>query len=125
MDDAARAQKFYTETFGWALTDMPEMKYVLAKTETDPSKRSEKRAPIIGGGFMQRGGPLEAPSFSIMVMDMDASIEKIKAAGGKVVKEKTSFAGPEGPWMAYFKDTEGNLLSLWQPTAAEIAASNA
>jgi len=43
---------------------------------------------------------------------MDKAIEKITENGGKIVHEKTK-VGDVG-YTAYFKDTEGNVLGLWQ-----------
>src|SRR5688572_28446546 len=32
FDDKARASKFYSSVFGWKLTDIPQMSYVMAET---------------------------------------------------------------------------------------------
>lgn len=42
----------------------------------------------------------------------DKALEKIKAEGGSVATEKMPVG--EMGFVAYFKDTEGNLLSLWE-----------
>ena len=110
-DDLARAKEFYGSTFGWQLKDEPEMDYVMAITVKTGDKGPEEPGAI-NGGIPNRNGIVKVPSFAIDVDDIDEALEKIKAAGGEVVREKTS-VGEMGS-IAYFKDTEGNLLSLWQ-----------
>lgn len=105
VDNPDRAKKFYKETFGWDTKDMPEMKYITAKT-------TEDGAGINGGMFRREDGFVNVPSFSILVEDIDEAIKKIKNAGGLILKEKMD-VGDMGI-MAYFKDTEGNILSVWQ-----------
>ncbi len=114
MDDAARAKAFYQTAFGWEMTDYPELNYTIAATTPLDDKRMPKEPGAINGGMAKRSETFTVPSFSILVDDVDAASEKVKAAGGTIVKEKMS-VGDMG-FMAYFKDTEGNLLSLWQPT---------
>lgn len=111
-DDLARAKKFYSETFGWQLQDVPDMSYVMARTTETDEKWMPKEPGAINGGMAQRGGSLTAPSFAMDVKNIEEAIEKVKAAGGTIVKGKTS-VGSMG-FIAYFKDTEGNVLSLWQ-----------
>ena len=111
MDDKARAMKFYEKTFGWQLMDMPEMNYILATT-TESGDQGPKNPGAINGGLAKRGEQITQPSFSIDVPNIDEAIEKIKAEGGSVITEKMP-VGDMGV-IAYFKDTEGNLLSLWQ-----------
>ena len=113
-DDVARAKKFYGETFGWGLTDMPEMNYVIAQTGELDEKRMPKTPGVIGGGMAKRNETLAAPSFAINVKDIDAAMAKVKAAGGTIIKDKMP-VGDMG-FMVYFKDTEGNVMSLWQTT---------
>jgi predicted enzyme related to lactoylglutathione lyase len=111
MDDAARAKKFYADSFGWQLQDVPEMSYVMATTVEKGSDMKSGGMPAINGGMMKRG-MVTAPSFAINVADIDMATQKVKAAGGVIMKEKTP-VGTMG-FMVYFKDTEGNILSLWQ-----------
>ncbi len=111
-DDLARAKKFYTESFGWELQDMPEMSYVMATTFKKGQPVSDM--PAINGGMPKRG-VLTAPSFSINVANIDAAMEKVKAAGGVIVPGKTAVG--KMWFMEYCKDSEGNVLSLWQNAA--------
>ncbi|MBI2609563.1 VOC family protein [Candidatus Giovannonibacteria bacterium] len=111
-DDLTRAKKFYSGIFGWKMNDYPEMNYVIAQTvEVDENMRP-KEPGAINGGMALRGGNLAGPSFSINVRDIDSTLEKIRENGGEVLKEKTP-VGKMG-FVAYFRDTEDNVLSLWQ-----------
>ena len=112
VDDLERAKKFYSETFGWQLQDMPEMNYVIARSVETDEKFMPKVAGAINGGMAKRGGNLTVPSFAIDVANIEESIEKVKRGGGTILKAKTP-VGTMG-FVAYFKDSEGNVLSLWQ-----------
>ena len=112
MDDAARGQKFYEQTFGWKIQNIPEMNYSLVYTTEVDAKSMPKEPGAINGGMVKRSATVIAPSFAIDVENIEEALEKIKKGGGTILKEKTP-AGPMG-FIAYFKDTEGNVLSLWQ-----------
>ena len=116
-EDMERAKKFYHETFGWKLQDFPELKYVIASTVAVDDKQMPKESGAINGGMMKRNDIVTGPSFSINVDDIDEATEKVKEAGGKILKEKVP-VGDMG-FMVYFADTEGNVLSLWQTVPAQ------
>ena len=113
-DDLARAKKFYQDTFGWQLQDMPEMNYVIARTVDTDEKQMPKEPGAINGGMFARSAmnPATAPTFSINVENIDDAIQKVKSAGGTILNDKIT-VGTMG-FMAYFKDTEGNVMSVWQ-----------
>lgn len=112
IDNLDRAKKFYEENFGWKLQDVPDLSYTMAVTTEVGEDWMPKEPGAINGGMLKRNNAVPVPSFAIDVQNIDEVIEKIKASGGEIVKEKTS-VGPMG-FVAYFKDTEGNILSLWQ-----------
>lgn len=109
-DDLTRAKKFYQDTFGWQLQDVPDMSYTVARTTETDEKWMPKEPGAINGGMLKRNDVVSVPSFAIDVENLDEAIEGVKKAGGVIVKGKTS-VGPMG-FIAYFKDTEGNILSL-------------
>lgn len=110
-DDQERANAFYTEAFGWTLLPMPEMKYVLATT--GPSDQGPPSEPgFINGGLLERGLPVGGPVLVLDVEDVDAALEQIEKLGGTTVAAKQAVG--EMGFAAYFKDTEGNLMGLWQ-----------
>ncbi len=112
-DDLNRAKKFYQETFGWQLQDIPEMNYVIAQSvAVDEKTHTPKEAGAINGGFLKKNNIVSGPSFAINVDNIDRAADKIKRSGGTIVREKMA-VGDMG-FLAYFKDTEGNILSIWQ-----------
>jgi predicted enzyme related to lactoylglutathione lyase len=112
-DNPDRAIAFYTGLFGWEFKkwDGP-MPYWLITTGPDSE-------PGINGGLMKRMGPPPADGQAVnayvcttMVPDLDASFQKAIAAGGTVALPKMPVPGVG--WLAYVKDTEGNILGLMQ-----------
>jgi predicted enzyme related to lactoylglutathione lyase len=127
-DDENRARDFYTSAFGWEFQVMPEMEYSLATTTPmDETGRPAVPGSINGGLF--RRGDLTAPVVTVDVEDIDAALEKIAALGGAVHRGKMEVPGMG--WNAYFKDSEGNIVGLWQnaepgsnPAGSSDAAAN-
>lgn len=109
--DEERAHAFYTGAFGWTMTRLPEIRYVL--TTTGPSEQGPPSEPgFINGGLLERGLPVGGPVIVMDVTDIDASLAEIERLGGATVSGKQP-VGDMG-FSAYFKDTEGNLMGLWQ-----------
>ena len=112
FDDGERATTFYREAFGWQLNSMPNYQYTLVSTtETDEQGRP-KEPGAINGGMLQRQGPINAPIVTVGVDDLDEAIARIEKLGGKVAIGRQP-VGDMG-FSAYFHDTEGNLIGLWQ-----------
>ena len=59
-----------------------------------------------------RSEALPAPSVTVDVPDIDAALARITELGGSVVLGKTP-VGDMG-FAASFRDTEGNVIGLWQ-----------
>lgn len=111
FDDAERARAFYTEAFGWQLTPMPEMDYTLVST--GPGDESGPSEPgFINGGMAARGIPLGAPTLVIDVEDIEAALADVERLGGTTMLARTAVG--EMGFSAYFKDSEGNVVGLWQ-----------
>ena len=127
-DDESRARDFYTSAFGWEFQVMPEMEYSLAMT-TPMDQEGRPTVPgSINGGLFKRG-ELTAPVITVDVEDIDAALEKIAALGGTVHRAKMEVPGMG--WNAYFTDSEGNIVGLWQnaepgsgPASPEAAAND-
>ncbi|UQU66970.1 VOC family protein [Couchioplanes caeruleus] len=112
FDDAERAHGFYREAFGWGLQSMPGMGYTLVTTTpTDDSGRPGE-AGGINGGMLARQGPITAPVITIGVEDLDEAVARVEKLGGRV--EIGRQAVGEMGFSAYVRDTEGNLIGLWQ-----------
>ena len=87
-DDPDRAEKFYIEAFDWSFkpTPIPDMDYRLANAGTDE--------PGIDGAIMPRAYNTQPTIVTINVSDLDSTIEKVKAAGGEAIGQKTNDSGP-------------------------------
>ncbi len=66
----------------------------------------------INGGMLKRQEPIKNVVITINVKDIDEAAKKLEKAGGKVIREKMKVG--EMGLAAYFEDTEGNVLGLWQ-----------
>ena len=114
VDNLERAKKFYKTAFNWALTPMPQMEYTLLNTVEVDEKNMPKEPGGINGGMMERGDVIKNVVITISVENMDAAIKKVQSLGGKIVQGKNEV--PNMGITAYFQDTEGNVLGLWQAT---------
>jgi predicted enzyme related to lactoylglutathione lyase len=117
--DQDRAQKFYETVFGWRVKDLgPQMgNYRLIMTGSNPDVGPAKEG--VNGGMNPRkgetpaeGAPVNAYICTIGVDNLDAYLEKAKTAGGTMALEKMGVPGVG--WLAYMKDTEGNLFGMLQ-----------
>ena len=105
-DDLARARSFYTSIFGWKITDPWKMEYYLVETK-------DKDGNGINGGMMKRKGAGQPFTNYIAVAEIDDTLAKIKAAGGRIAMPKTEIGTNMG-WIAAFIDTEANIIGLHQ-----------
>jgi predicted enzyme related to lactoylglutathione lyase len=114
--DRNRMAEFYTKTFGWQANFMGvEMgNYVTVSTTETDEKGMPKNPGAINGGFypLVKDSP-EYPSVVIAVDDINESIKKVTAAGGKIEGDVMPIPGI-GKWVAFI-DTEGNRVSMLQP----------
>jgi predicted enzyme related to lactoylglutathione lyase len=111
FDDGERASTFFSEVFGWRLDPMPDMKYVLVTT--GPSDQGPPSEPgFVNGGMLARGEPVGRPVIVIDVEDIDATLTEIERLGGSRVTDRQTVG--EMGFSAYFTDSEGNLMGLWQ-----------
>jgi len=111
-DDIDRAQAFYRDAFGWDITSMPELNYTSVSTTPTDEKGMPTEPGAINGGMFQRQAPLSTPVITVQVDDVDDALARIEKLGGKQVGEKIP-VGEMGV-AAYFNDSEGNLMGLWQ-----------
>ena len=102
--------EFYARVFDWQVQEVPELQYHMVDTASDGKG--------IGGGIMQ---PQEGPWPGNMVLyvavdDLVPALERVRAAGGKVVVERQEIPGMGA--LALFEDPDGRVLGLWQVSAA-------
>lgn len=112
-DNPERAVKFYQKMFGWEITrwDGP-MEYWLVTT----GKEGE---PGINGGLLKRMGPppadgqaVNAYVCTIGVAKLDDMMAQLTKNGGTEAVPK--MAVPGMGWLAYGKDTEGNIFGMME-----------
>jgi predicted enzyme related to lactoylglutathione lyase len=111
-DDLGRAQDFYRAAFGWNLSPMPDMNYTMVSTTPTTEQGMPTEPGAINGGMMQRQDPLNTPVITINVDDIDKTLDLIGTLGGSIVMAKQPVM--DMGFTAYFKDSEGNLMGLWQ-----------
>ena len=115
-DQPERAIAFYSGLFGWKFDKWAgPTPYWLITTGPDSQ-------PGINGGLAPRQGPrptesqpLNAYGCTVAVDNLDALIAKTPSLGGSIVMPKMPI--PSVGWLAYAKDTEGNIFGMMQPDA--------
>jgi len=111
-DDVDRAVSFYDKAFGWRIASWPGNEYHLVTTvETDENGMPTEPGGI-NGGMLKRQDPIKNTVITIQVDDIDAALKTVEDAGGNVVRGREP-VGDMG-FSAYFLDTEGNTLGLWE-----------
>jgi len=110
-----RAVAFYAGLFDWRFQQWAGQPYWLLTTGED--------GPGINGGLVLRRGPapgeaqpVNAFVCTVDVPDLDRYLARALGLGGGEAVPK--MAVPGVGWLAYVKDTEGNLLGLMQPDPA-------
>jgi predicted enzyme related to lactoylglutathione lyase len=116
-NDLGRAQAFYRDTFGWAINPIPDLGYTLVMTAPTDEQGRLSEAGAINGGMLERQGPVTAPIITVEVDDIDAALRQIEGNGGKTVQARQPVG--ELGYSAYFADSEGNVLGLWQDAESE------
>ena len=111
-DNAERAQSFYADVFGWRIQPMPEMQYTIVSTGPATDEGMPAEPGYIGGGMGQRGELLSKPVITIAVDDVNDALDRIRANGGSAIGEPIQVG--EMGIAAYFEDSEGNRMGLWQ-----------
>jgi predicted enzyme related to lactoylglutathione lyase len=106
-----RAMAFYRTLLGWRFERWGEIPYWVVLTGDS--------APGIDGGLLPRRGPppvdgaaVNAWVCTVEVEDLDRTVAAAERAGGRLALPKMAIG--EMGWVAYVKDTEGNLLGLMQ-----------
>ncbi len=111
-ENPERAMKFYKEIFQWEFKKWGEIDYWMLMTAEEDSQE-----PGINGGLMLRktaapkdGDAVNAFVCTINVESVDEMMKKIEAAGGTLALPKMAIPGMG--WLAYYKDTEGNIFGI-------------
>ena len=109
--DTEALAHFYENVFGWKLIHEPRFNYWMFDGEGGP-----------GGGFVNAGGEvdpnnpvhyeLDHPVIYLNSDDIEGDLERVVAAGGKVVMPSMEI--PMTGWMAFFTDPAGNRMALYK-----------
>ena len=117
VDDAGRARAFYGSVFEWGLQPMEGWDYTLAlTTPVDEKTQVPTELGVINGGLRPRSAETPTPMIVILVDSIDQALKKVEAEGGSTVSPRAEMAGMGA--YAYFKDTEGNVIGLWEELAS-------
>lgn len=111
-ENLERAKKFYGDIFGWNIMDVPGVDYTMLTTIESDEQGFPKKPGAINGGMMKKEGSGLSPVIVIDVESIDEYIERVKKAGGEVVMEKVKVM--DMGYNARIKDTEGNIIGLWE-----------
>ena len=71
-----------------------------------------ERGTINGGMYKRSSEVPSTPVITIGVDDVEISLKEVEAHGGTIVTPRTEIPGMGA--FAYFTDTEGNVLGLWE-----------
>lgn len=111
-ENPARAIEFYSRTLGWEFTQWAGQPYWLVTT-------GPADTPGINGGLLPRqgAGPLDGQAVNAFVCTvavdvLDDLLGAVPAHGGSIAVPKMPV--PTVGWLAYFKDTEGNIFGAMQ-----------
>jgi uncharacterized protein len=106
-----RAVEFYSKLFDWKFQkwDGP-MPYWLITTGPDTARG-------INGGLLPRHGEIDGQAViayvcTVDVENLDNYVAKAQALGAQMAVPKMPIPGIG--WLAYIKDTEGNILGMMQ-----------
>ena len=112
-DNLDRAKNFYKTAFGWDINQYPGMEYhMISTTEVDQKTQQPTKPGAINGGMAKRNNEVHNTVITIDVPDIEATLKSVEKLGGKTVRKKEPVA--DMGFTAYFKDTEGNIVGLWQ-----------
>ena len=110
-DDISRAGRFYSEVFGWGAPDMGMGDgSLLAQTAPTGDDMQPLEKGSINGSIAPRSETFDKPHIVITVNDLDAKIEMVKKAGGRVVQPRQEV--DEMMAFAIVGDTEGNSVGI-------------
>lgn len=122
-EDPKRASAFYITVFGWDIQQWGDQPYWMVMTKGKDKSEDTSKWPGIDGGLLLRKGeaPVDGASVNafvctIDVENLDEMVSKVERAGGTIVVPK--YALPTVGYLAYAKDTEGNIFGMMQEDTA-------
>jgi uncharacterized protein len=97
--DLAVAKRFYAAAFGWRFTDYAPVYAGIQGADRE-----------VGGLHQTDEVRTTGPLVILYSEDLDASVEAVVAAGGKILKQPYAFPGGK---RFHFSDPSGNELAVW------------
>lgn len=125
-DDLDRAQKFYEEVFDWKFQitgpEFGNYRIIITGPGPDEMAKGVKMEEIgINGGLMKRNAPLPEDGKSpnaytciVTVDNIEIYMKKAETAGAKPQTDLMDV--PTIGKLRYYKDTEGNIFGMMQPS---------
>ncbi|GMT97761.1 VOC family protein [Corallococcus caeni] len=98
VKDIAEAKRFYGAVFGWRFEDY------------GPDYTSFMDGRLNGGFDKEREVSKGGALLVLYSKDLDATLAKVREAGGRIVKDTFSFPGGK---RFHFTDPTGNELAVW------------
>ncbi|MDO4543585.1 MAG: VOC family protein [Clostridia bacterium] len=116
-DDAKVTRDFYSNVFGWDIVDCentdPENPLMFCATGPG-SANWEPSVPSFCYAYLRprKADPTGSDArFMIEVDNIEATLDKVVAAGGEVLRQRYE---EDGKQFAMFKDSEGNPWYIWE-----------
>ena len=103
VGDLNRAAQFYSELFGWQISEVPGF-------EGYPMWQAPNQ--ISGGGLAPRGEGFTQPRSYVEVDSIEDTLAKVTALGGEVVMGKSPITDTSA--FAVFTDADGNTIGLYE-----------
>ncbi|HEY5448650.1 MAG TPA: VOC family protein [Polyangia bacterium] len=100
--DFARTSAFYATLFDWQTAQNASGSYMKMDSSDGPS------GGWVRADLVQSPGPIAY----LVVDDLEAKMDAVEKAGGRVLVRSMPFAG--GGETGLFADPDGNVLGLWQ-----------
>jgi predicted enzyme related to lactoylglutathione lyase len=104
-ENTERAVGFYRKVFGWKIEKYGNIDYWLITT-------GEDKEPGINGAIAEKDATHPLTINTVSVSSFEEAAKKIKEEGGQVLTPK--MAVQSVGWLAYCKDTEGNIFGIIQ-----------
>ncbi len=121
-EDIERAKKFYKTVFGWDIRNIPmegvppDYQSVMTGKPENVKGNNYEMSQLNSGGMMKRMFPEQPIMNYVKVDNIDETLKIVKESGGMMFGEKNKI--PNIGIIAFIKDSEGNILGLWQPVMA-------
>lgn len=104
-EEPEKSIAFFSNVFGWDIKPFRKDEYWLINTQSEAGKS-------INGGIIRKKDPRQPLANTIEVDNLNETVKKIEAAGGKTVTPKMIIPGVG--YLIYFMDLDKNVHGLMQ-----------